>query len=500
MFHESRQELQQHKRRHSLDRISSGPSTSRSPDSTIVDVEIGTAHKQRNLNQTPSPEMPRDNFQYQPTSDNTRRHFDAQAPSTNHVPNPASIAPIVQQLADQMTGAFGEISDAFEHLSNLKITVTEESQRFGRAPIEHRIAQIKSYTNDYLRELLEGEILGNQRLNEKVQLVTKRNFELERRLEFVETNIERVQKEAIDKAEQVIRTLIARFSAQEASLITARDTEANSARELRNTNQIMQVTLTTLEETKDRNMAEIAQLQRDYAQKVENLNQVSMQNEELDKQLENTRRSENDLQRRFNELEESMRRLQDESRTLTRDFNQCKQDNTRLEQQATKDKEKHRQELEIHRDDLQKSWEQFRFRLDNEHRQKLSEYERESKNLQRVLDNTRRDLSYAQAKVRELELSREDFEHAIRDELQRTMMAKYRDMVFEIAPERPIPPQTVSLPTRYFSNSTSRPDPSVSNKENGAKCDSPGNKHELLKQIITKAVNKRNDRRSGRGE
>ncbi|CAJ0917734.1 unnamed protein product, partial [Mesorhabditis belari] len=334
--------------------------------------------------------MPRDNFQYQPTSDNTRRHFDAQAPRQIMCPITASIAPIVQQ-----------------------------------------IAQIKSYTNDYLRELLEGEILGNQRLNEKSSTAT---------IGVVETNIERVQKEAIDKAEQ------------------------------------------------------------DYAQKVENLNQVSMQNEELDKQLENTRRSENDLQRRFNELEQNMRRLQDESRNLTRDFNQCKQDNTRLEQQATKDKEKHRQELEIHRDNLQKSWEEFRFRLDNEHRQKLSEYERESKNLQRVLDNTRRDLSYAQAKVRELELSREDFEHAVRDELQRTMMAKYRDMVFEIAPERPIPPQTVSLPTRYFSNSTSRPDPSMSNKENGAKCDNPANKHELLKQVITKAVNKRNERRSGLGE
>ncbi|CAJ0931440.1 unnamed protein product, partial [Mesorhabditis belari] len=385
--------------------------------------------------------MPRVTFQLQPTSVNTRRRFDAQATLTDHVPNPAPTVPIVEQLADQMTGVFAEITTAFDHLSNLKITVTEESRRFGKAPIEHRIAQIKSYTIDYLRELLEGEMLGNQRLNEKIQLATKRNFELERRLEFVETNVERVQKEAIDKAEQAIRTLITRFNAQEASLITARDAEANSARELRNTNQIMQVTLTTLEETKERNMSEIAQLQRKYAQKDENLKQVSMQNKELNKQLENTRQSEKDLRKRLNELEESMRRVQDENRTLTRDFNQCKQDNTRLDQQAIRNDDKHRREMQTHRDDLQKKWEEFKVRLNNEHRQKLSQYEREIQNQRRVLDDTRRDLSYAQAKVRELELSREDFEHAVRDELQRTMMAKYRDIVLEIAPERPIPPQ-----------------------------------------------------------
>ncbi|CAJ0931005.1 unnamed protein product, partial [Mesorhabditis belari] len=493
MSRESRQERQQHKRRHSLD--ATPLRRSRSTDTPIV----GTVHKQRNLNRTPSPEMPRGTFQYQPTSVNTRRRFDAQATLTDHVPNPAPTVPIVEQLADQMTGVFAEISDAFDHLSNLKITVTEESQRFGKAPIEHRIAQIKSYTIDYLQELLEGEMLGNQRLNEKIQLATKRNFELERRLEFVETNVERVQKEAIDKAEQAIRTLITRFNAQEASLITARDAEANSARELRNTNQIMQVTLTTLEETKERNMSEIAQLQRNYAQKDENLKQVSMQNKELNKQLENTRQSEKDLRKRLNELEESMRRVQDENRTLTRDFNQCKQDNTRLEQQATRNDDKHRREMQTHRDDLQKKWEEFKVRLDNEHRQKLSQYEMEIQNQRRVLDDTRRDLSYAQAKVRELELSREDFEHAVRDELQRTMMAKYRDMVLEIAPERPIPPQTVSIPTRFRSTSTSRPGPSVSNKENDARLDDPANKHGQLTQVLTKAVNRINNRRSGLG-
>ncbi|CAJ0931257.1 unnamed protein product, partial [Mesorhabditis belari] len=334
-------------------------------------------------------------FQLEPTIFNTRRRFDAQATLRDHVPNPAPTVPIVEQLADQMTDVSGEF------FSGNSRGLSSNIPTFSSVPTCFNTQSRFDAQADHVPNPAPTVPIVGQLADQMTGVFAK--------------------------AEQAIRTLITRFNAQEASLIAARDAEANSARELRNTNQIMQVT------------------------------------------LENTRQSENELRKRLNELEESMRRVQDENRTLTRDFNQCKQDNTRLEQEATRNVDKHRREMQTHRDDLQKKWEEFRVQLKIEHRQKLSQYERDIKNLRRVLDDTRRDLSYAQAKVRELELSREDFEHAVRDELQRTMMAKYRDMVLEIAPERPIPPQTVSIPTRFRSTSTSRPGPSVSNKENDAR-------------------------------